>query len=199
MEPRRSNRILFREKKKASSTFAETFLQNHQELNTLQSPVLYATIGHVGPVGSYPGGLEKHIYKDWYLQLCKTNMKELYEAVWGWNDDEADLQYEKEGSHFFFAFLDGDLSQPIGLCQIIIEWYYGRAVMYVYEIQVEAKHHGKRIGHHFMNILEIMGQELKLDAIVLTCMKQNERAMKFYLKLGYSVDESSPEEKEKPK
>jgi N-alpha-acetyltransferase 40 len=67
-------------------------------------------------------------------------------------------------------------------------------VLYLYEIQVAEEFRGYGLGTVLMNLVEQMAtQQPSVEKIVLTALKANAGAMKFYTRtLGYVVDESSP-------
>lgn len=67
-------------------------------------------------------------------------------------------------------------------------------VLYVYEIQVANSARKKGIGKRLMALLEQMAKAHEMDKILLTVFKRNKSAMDFYKrKLGYVVDETSPQ------
>ena len=70
---------------------------------------------------------------------------------------------------------------------------FGEPVAYVWEIQVARGSAGNGIGSQMMEKLEnFLRDKTAIRKIVLTVLKNNERAIKFYQQRGYSVDKSSP-------
>ena len=67
-----------------------------------------------------------------------------------------------------------------------------RPVVYLYELHVRSDMQGKRIGDHLLRLLEVIAQCHAMDRVVLTTLKCNPRALQFYLKRGFEVDETSP-------
>ena len=43
-----------------------------------------------------------------------------------------------------------------------------------------------------MKLLERVAKEFEMDWVMLTVFKQNQAAMSFYKRIGYKVDETSP-------
>jgi GNAT superfamily N-acetyltransferase len=66
-----------------------------------------------------------------------------------------------------------------------------RECLYLYELQVDPNHRGQGIGTAMLNQLEQWAQAAKIP-IILTCFKHNQDAMRFYRKLGYRPDQTSP-------
>ncbi|KAL9616290.1 MAG: hypothetical protein Q9160_008830 [Pyrenula sp. 1 TL-2023] len=70
----------------------------------------------------------------------------------------------------------------------------GRAVSYIYEIHVEPALQGTGLGHILMKIAESISKNVtRLEKMMLTVFRSNERARRFYEKLEWELDENSPE------
>lgn len=70
----------------------------------------------------------------------------------------------------------------------------GQAVFYIYEIHLEPKLQGSGLGYVLMDIAESISKNVKgLEMIMLTVFRSNGRARKFYERLGWKMDENSPE------
>lgn len=50
--------------------------------------------GHAYTVRAFRACSIPHGVLEWCFQLCKRNMRELYESVWGWKDDSKRKQLE---------------------------------------------------------------------------------------------------------
>lgn len=59
-------------------------------------------------------------------------------------------------------------------------------------MQVEQSHQRKGLGAYMLNLLEKTAALWNMEYTVLTVLKNNPEAMKFYERMGFSVDESSP-------
>jgi N-alpha-acetyltransferase 40 len=67
------------------------------------------------------------------------------------------------------------------------------AVLYVYEIQVSARCSGRGLGTALMDLVMGAAQSVGLNKVVLTALKSNPRALRFYKdRLGFAVDETDP-------
>ena len=71
----------------------------------------------------------------------------------------------------------------------------GREVVYLYELHLGEKLRGDGLGTRLMQLVEGAGRNAGMEKAMLTVYKANEGARKFYGKLGYTVDEFSPEPK----
>lgn len=63
-------------------------------------------------------------------------------------------------------------------------------------MQVDESSQRKGLGGFMMNALEDMAKYWGMEKIVLTILKNNDDAIKFYNRLGYAVDVSSPDDEE---
>lgn len=95
--------------------------------------------------------------------------------------DKADVDYSQIAAFLNFRFCMDDDETP--------EY----AVLYVYEIHVQASYARRGIGKRLMALVEQMAASANMDKVMLTVFKANTLAMKFYLEaLGYSIDKDSP-------
>ena len=83
----------------------------------------------------------------------------------------------------------------IGFVSFMITYEDGHEVIYIYEIHFKESHQGLGYGRDLMNVVEAIGREVGVEKAMLTVFKSNERAVKWYHKRGYIVDEYSPEPK----
>lgn len=65
-----------------------------------------------------------------------------------------------------------------------------------YEIHIEPGHRRKGLGKYMMNILEQCAQYWKMKKIVLTVLKNNDNARNFFINIGYTLDDTSPDSSE---
>lgn len=63
-------------------------------------------------------------------------------------------------------------------------------------MQVEQSHQRKGLGAYMLNLLEKTAALWAMEFTVLTVLKNNPEAMKFYERLGFAIDESSPDKSE---
>lgn len=79
----------------------------------------------------------------------------------------------------------------------IFRWFKIDCEYFSYEMQVEQSHQRKGLGAYMLNLLEQTASLWHMEYTILTVLKNNPEAMKFYERLGFAVDESSPEASEK--
>lgn len=85
------------------------------------------------------------------------------------------------------------LGVPIeGFLSFMLTWEDGIEVIYCYEIHLEERVRGSGVGKRLMGLVEEMGRKARVEKAMLTVFKRNEKAVRFYERLGYAVDECSP-------
>lgn len=65
-------------------------------------------------------------------------------------------------------------------------------------MQVDEGSQRKGLGEFMMKALERMAKIYSMDLLVLTVLKNNDGARRFYKRLGYVLDEMSPDKKDEP-
>jgi len=63
-----------------------------------------------------------------------------------------------------------------------------------YELQIDEKYQNKGLGEHLMKCLEKLAKLWQMERVVLTVLTNNDGALRFYKRLGYTVDETSPDD-----
>ena len=63
-----------------------------------------------------------------------------------------------------------------------------------YELQIDEKYQNKGLGEHLMKCLEKLANVWQMERVVLTVLTNNDGALRFYNRLGYTVDETSPDD-----
>ncbi|XP_055328159.1 N-alpha-acetyltransferase 40-like [Paramacrobiotus metropolitanus] len=134
---------------------------------------------------------EPHIV-EWMFSLTEQNMKSLYEScAWGWNPTAKYKEMTESGAWYLIA-KDYKNSSLAGFCHFRFVIDYGVEVLYCYELQVEQQYRSEKIGSKIMLMLETMSAHWKMKKVVLTVLRHNPRAIRFYMDLGYTFDETSP-------
>jgi ribosomal protein S18 acetylase RimI-like enzyme len=59
-------------------------------------------------------------------------------------------------------------------------------------LQIEQNFQNKGIGEHLMKCLEKLAKVWQMDRVVLTVLSNNDGALRFYNRLGYTIDETNP-------
>lgn len=81
----------------------------------------------------------------------------------------------------------------LGFLSLMVTYEDGKEVIYCYEIHLLPAAQGQGFGKLLMGRLEDIGRRIGLEKAMLTAFKSNPRALQFYGRLGYSMDEYSPQ------
>jgi len=81
----------------------------------------------------------------------------------------------------------------LGFLSFMVTYEDGKEVIYCYEIHLSPTLRGKGAGKHLMLLFEEIGRRVGLEKAMLTVFKSNTVARQFYERLGYDVDEYSPQ------
>ncbi|KAL4929982.1 N-terminal L-serine N(alpha)-acetyltransferase NAT4 [Aspergillus undulatus] len=79
-----------------------------------------------------------------------------------------------------------------GFLEFMITYEDGYEVLYCYEIHLTPEAQGQGLGEKLMERFERIGRAVGLEKTMLTVFKANSRAVKFYERVGYEVDDNSP-------
>jgi len=130
---------------------------------------------------------------EWTFDLLKANMQTLYDETnftGGWNDKKEKRILKEDSSRFIFAF-ERESKKPVAFTHFRFDEEDDREVLYCYEIQLVQEVKRKGLGKFIMQLLELIARKHKMKWIMLTCIKKNEGAMKFYKNvMKYLVDDS---------
>jgi N-alpha-acetyltransferase 40 len=129
--------------------------------------------------------------------LVRTNLKALYEqSSWGWSEERKAEEMNDDAARFIL--IHGTLAREATLLaflsfQVVDE--EDEAVIYCYEVQLDASIRGRGIGTRMMKLVEAVALDHGLHKSMLTAFVANDAAMQFYKKLGYVTDSTSPQPK----
>lgn len=84
-------------------------------------------------------------------------------------------------------------SQILGFLSFMVTYEDGKEVIYCYEIHLSPTAQGLGLGKQLMLTLEDIGRRIGLEKAMLTVFKSNTKALRFYDRLGFAVDEYSPQ------
>ncbi|GMH40092.1 hypothetical protein BSKO_07996 [Bryopsis sp. KO-2023] len=132
--------------------------------------------------------IEKDIL-EWCHELCKRNMLQHYEPVWGWSDAKKRKQLEHPDSRFIIGLTED--KKPAAYVQFRYE-DENCPVLYIYELQLEPECQRKGLGRFLMQLCELMARSCGMEAMMLTVLLSNHAAVEMYKKMGYVMDETSP-------
>ncbi|ETN63960.1 N-acetyltransferase 11 [Anopheles darlingi] len=132
----------------------------------------------------------------WAFKLAERNVGPQYRACsLGWQPKIKQKDLSKPWARYLLA-VDRATGKPVGYTMFRFDLDYGRAVLYCYELQISAEYQGHGLGAFIMQALEQVARGLSLERLVLTVLKNNEGGMRFYRRLGYEIDETSPDKLE---
>lgn len=127
------------------------------------------------------------------LELTEKNMKQMYEqSSWGWNRLKKKREIEDEEARLILI-RDNENGAFVGFGHFRFERMDNDVVLYLYELQLEASITRQKLGKQLMVVLELIARNLEMDKVILTVFLSNIGARKFYERLNYSIDETSPE------
>jgi len=90
--------------------------------------------------------------------------------------------------------------KPNQLSKFLIRWVLNLMqanMSSFYEIQIDEKFKSLHLGTHFMRTLEVLAAKTGMSMIVLTVLKHNPAATRFFGRLGYEHDESNFDDSDK--
>ena len=82
--------------------------------------------------------------------------------------------------------------QLLGFTSFMVTYEDGKKVIYCYEIHLSSAAQGQGLGSQLMIRLANIGRRIGLEKVMLTVFRSNEKAVRFYYKLGFTEDEYSP-------
>jgi N-alpha-acetyltransferase 40 len=81
----------------------------------------------------------------------------------------------------------------LGFLSFMVTYENGKEVAYCYEIHLSVAVQGKGLGSQLIRLLEEIARKIGLGKVMLTVFKSNKTALQFYEKLGFALDEHSPQ------
>ncbi|XP_074600455.1 N-alpha-acetyltransferase 40 [Brevipalpus obovatus] len=131
----------------------------------------------------------------WILNLTKVNMMHHYrDSEWGWNESQKEKEMKNEKA-LFLIIEETKSQEKAGFVHFRFDWDEDGAlgVIYCYELQIVDKYRCQGIGRYMVRVLKELAVQFKFPKLMLTCLKNNPRAIKFYReKCNFIIDPSSP-------
>jgi len=130
------------------------------------------------------------------LQLTEKNMRKLYKiSGWDWKPSQKRNELSSGETRIIIAFeqQEDGAKTPVAFMHFRFEREDDELVLYVYEVQLEERLMRKGLGRHFMLLAELFARKTGMGWVSLTVLNANTAAKKFYAKLGYTLDETSPQ------
>jgi len=131
--------------------------------------------------------LSKKTFFHFFAHLNKPEDMEAYAAV-AFTPQKIQSELSNPNSHFFFAMLDDEIAGYLKL-------NYGAAqtelqdpeAVEIERIYVLAEHHGKKIGHQFIDFTLKEATTKNLQYVWLGVWEHNKKALAFYKKHGFEL------------
>ncbi|EMD42210.1 hypothetical protein CERSUDRAFT_129691 [Gelatoporia subvermispora B] len=131
--------------------------------------------------------------------LWERNMRTLYvESSFGWDPTSKERELFHTTSRFIVV-CPTDNASMISQSDVIAYTMFrfdredGQNVVYCYELQVHEKAQRMGLGKYLMQQLASIGRTWHMKKIMLTCLKANSAAKRFYITSGFELDPTSPE------
>lgn len=128
--------------------------------------------------------------------MAEINVGPYYKkCALGWQPKIKQSDLNKNWARYLVA-IDKKTNTPIAYSMFRFDLDYGNSVLYCYELHVSEKFQNNGLGTYMMKILEKIAENSKMEKVVLTVLKNDEGALRFYQRLGYLIDESSPDKQD---
>ncbi|KAB7502613.1 N-alpha-acetyltransferase 40 [Armadillidium nasatum] len=121
----------------------------------------------------------------WAFELCKANVKKMYEETSGW-DEEGKFNEMAHPAAKYIIIKEKDTNKLLAFSHFRFD------VDYSEELHVIPEERSRGIGKFLLVILETLAITYKMEKVILTVFKSNTSAIKFYTKNGYEEDRTSP-------
>jgi ribosomal protein S18 acetylase RimI-like enzyme len=116
------------------------------------------------------------------LDILRSGVKGLYDESGEWNEEEKMDDLSAKWMRFLVVkTMEGEI---VAFSALRFDKEDDREVLYIYELHVSPKCQGAGIGSELIIVMHDLAKTQKLDCLMLTSLKCNERANRFYLKSG---------------
>ncbi|EEB13037.1 conserved hypothetical protein [Pediculus humanus corporis] len=114
--------------------------------------------------------------------LMKKNMEIMYNSCsWGWQEEKKYKEMKESSAKYLVAFDEND--HIVGFSHFRFDMDYGSEVLYCYELQLDTSIQRKGLGKFLLQILELIAFKNNMKKVVLTVLKHNLPAIKFFYSL----------------
>ncbi|RCI12295.1 hypothetical protein L249_0271 [Ophiocordyceps polyrhachis-furcata BCC 54312] len=184
-----------------------------EEANSLSDEEFLQRLIHPSPESSWPEWTHPQTGATYHLRLTRTEAlteKEVDDCLAlvqqtsgdayrasanGWRPGAKRREMRTAGLRYVLVRGDRHHGPLVGFVSMMLTWEAGEAVVYCYEIHLEALLRGSGLGTMLMGFVASVARRTPHVAkVMLTCFTSNSRARAFYSRLGYGVDASSPRE-----
>lgn len=143
-----------------------------------------------------PAELSSDQFQACYDLIEQTSGDDYRNSGAGWNEVAKKEEMKNPGLRYIL------ITQPssttiLGFLSFLPCFEASLPVLYIYEIHLSSTLRSTGLGTHIItNLTKPVARNLGvLDKIMLTCFKRNDAAWRFYTKLGFATDGSSPEDR----
>jgi ribosomal protein S18 acetylase RimI-like enzyme len=131
--------------------------------------------------------LSKETFFHFFAHLNKPEDMEAYSSL-AFTPHKIKSELSNPDSHFFFAMLNGEIAGYLkinyGPAQ---SEFQDPAAVEIERIYVLAEHHGKKIGHQFIEFTFQEAAAKNLQYVWLGVWEHNQKALAFYQKQGFEI------------
>ncbi|RYP78921.1 hypothetical protein DL771_000306 [Monosporascus sp. 5C6A] len=130
------------------------------------------------------------------LQACfdlieETSRKDYEPSSFGWKPSKK--LAEMRSPDLRYILVKNAASGLRGFASLMPTYEDGQPVVYCYEIHLKPELRGTGMSRLLMGFLgDVAANSPPITKVMLTCFLSNQRALGFYTKLGFSIDETSP-------
>ena len=127
------------------------------------------------------------------FELTKHNMRASYDAApgWTWNDSAKRAELSDPDNRFIVV-REKESGSPVAFASFRFVLEGDAEALYIFELQLSDAVQRRGLGKHLMIILELVARQQRMHKVVLTVLKANAAAVRFYEQMRYEVDEDSP-------
>ena len=136
--------------------------------------------------------LSKKTFFDFFAHLNKPEDMEAYASV-AFTPQKIQAELSNPNSHFFFAMLNGEITGYLKLNYGPAQTeFHDQNAVEIERIYVLAEHHGKKIGHQFIDFTLKEAAGKNLQYVWLGVWEHNHNAIGFYQHHGFTVFANHP-------
>ncbi|TYJ10905.1 hypothetical protein E1A91_A11G239800v1 [Gossypium mustelinum] len=187
------------EKKKAADQLLKVASAQIDHLTSFPSFCYFNKNGLCLRLESGRGDKLSNCTKQQIQKLLKANMMGPYGSEWAVEEKVKRREMVAPEARYIFVYwnanemMDNAFTPLLGFLHFRFTLEEEIPVLYLYELQLDSSVQGKGLGKFLMQLVELIAQENRMGAVVLTVQKSNSLAMKFYIsKLRYVVSSISP-------
>jgi len=204
-EAEKQRSLIEREKTKANGLVQKALIDERGADREFELPAEKCFDNNVS-MEVLPGSrLRNEVLED-LLVLTRVNMKSLYDGAgsptWSWSDSRkrGELRNERmrwillrsKNDEHGIETLESDEKGIIGFVAFRFTAEVGIPHTYVHEVQIAESMRARGYGQLLMRAVQYLSEQVEMQLIILTVFSDNLAAVRFYNKIGFTIDEASP-------